>query len=175
MAIVRVWTNPDQKEWLVNTETRKVAPAENGCVWSTSGKPLCLEDFREPGRTAVLASDSKGRGWLLNLETFRAVPAIAGGDDELDPLPFDWRYCSGHDILQRLSRFEDDEISEAANMNVVVWYCPILWCDTVRLRGGGASSHRTEGPTKNRLLLLIAARQKAFFRKFAEQFAGNGK
>ena len=169
MAIVRVWAHPGagerliNDEWIVDTKTRKIAPAENGSIAHDSS--LCLEDFREPGRTAVSARDEEGHEWFLNLETFQAMPAIAGGDDS--PVPPST--CSYH----RSCGLRDLDVSHASTLLFGVYtvaYCPLLECDYITWRPYSGSMS-----LRDKLLLIVALRQKVFFKKFAEQFVGNGK
>lgn len=170
MAIVRVWAHPGtgerliNDEWLVNTQTRKIAPAENGSIAHDSS--LCLEDFREPGRTAVEAFDGEGHEWLLNLETFQAIPAIAGGDDSLGPLP-KIKTCQYHLNCELQNLYVSTESTQLFGVRII-GYCPLIECDYVSYANDPVSVH-------DRLLLLVAIRQKVFFKKFAEQFVGNGK
>jgi hypothetical protein len=169
MAIVRVWTSSASKEWLVDTETRKVSPAESGYIGVNH--PLCLEDFREPGRTAVEAFDREGHRWLLNLDTFRADPTIAGGD-AAEASPSENR-CPHHKTCE-LQKFQDDDIAVFLHARVRIIYCPLLECDYVDVQSA-ASECGPFGTRIEKLTVMTAARQKVFFKKFIDHFVGNGR
>ncbi|MFY9462214.1 MAG: hypothetical protein WAP51_03375, partial [Candidatus Sungiibacteriota bacterium] len=100
-------------------------------------------------------------------------PAIAGGDDS--PVPPET--CQRHRGCRLQSLF-DNELREKFNV-LQIWYCPLLECDFVKLHGFRVSPGEVlidfVDKKVKEMVVLTAARQKAFFKKFAEQFVGNGK
>ena len=80
--------------------------------------------------------------------------------------------CPRHKT-SKLQYLYDEEIDNNFGCGGLM-YCPLLECDYVKPGALGLEA----GPLdvkKNELLLMITARHKVFFKKFAEQFVGNGK
>ncbi len=81
-------------------------------------------------------------------------------------------FCPRHKTL-KLQYLYDEEIDNSFGCGGLT-YCPALECDYVKLGALGLEP----GPLdvkKNELLFMTVARQKTFFKKFAEQFICDGK
>ena len=114
----------------------------------------------------VRAWDESGHEWLIDFETRRAFPAIAGGDDR--PVPPE--SCPYHrECHLRHLNMVTTESARLFGVHDAV-YCPLLECDYVTW-----SPFSGTMALRDKILLLVAVQQKVFFKKFAEQFVGNGK
>lgn len=81
-------------------------------------------------------------------------------------------FCLNHPQL-RLESFYDGEIDDSFGTGQI-YFCPSLDCDFVRPEALGLEPGLLDAK-KYHLLLMTAARQKAFFRKFVSHFVGDGK
>ena len=79
--------------------------------------------------------------------------------------------CPRHKSTE-LQYLYDGELDN--QFGVAVMYCPALECDYVVPRAIGSEPGPLDAK-KNELLLMTAARQKVFFKKFFEHFVGDGK
>ncbi|MBI2639458.1 MAG: hypothetical protein HYW90_01005 [Candidatus Sungbacteria bacterium] len=82
-------------------------------------------------------------------------------------------HCGRHSNPQPLERVYDEELDNNFGCGELN-YCPVLGCDFVIPKALGLEPGPLDAK-KYHLLLMTAARQKAFFIKFVRHFVGDGK
>lgn len=113
--------------------------------------------------------DEKGREWVVDLETRRAIPAITGGCP--DAGPFSEERCSRHETCELVPLAGNELERDFGATNIR--YCPLLECQFIKFR------HRPPchcvSPEHSELLAKVAVGQAVFFHKLIRRLVDDGK